>query len=132
MRTAKSVSILIATILCALACNEASTDTTAPVSSPIVVRPPTTPDLLASARINFQKNCADCHGGKGEGGLKEVEGKRFKVPSLREGHALNHTDEKFLVQISEGDDEMPAFKDKLTAEEINDLIRFIRKDFQGK
>jgi mono/diheme cytochrome c family protein len=135
MRAGKSVSILVATILFTLACNGASTDstgTTAPVSSPIVVKPPTTPDVLASARINFQKNCADCHGTKGEGGLKEVEGKRFKVPSLREGHALKHTDEKFVVQISEGDDEMPAFKDKLTAEEINDLIRFVRKEFQGK
>jgi mono/diheme cytochrome c family protein len=135
MRSAKSLSVLAVITFFTLACGEAgtnTTDTAVPANSPVASLPTATPDPLTSARINFQKNCADCHGGKGEGGLKEVEGKRFKVPSLREGHALNHKDEKFVVQISEGDDEMPAFKDKLTAQEINDLIRFIRKEFQGK
>lgn len=135
MRSASAVLILFVITLLTLACNDAGTGTTnpaVPTSSPIASLPAATPDELASARINFQKNCADCHGGKGEGGLKEVEGKRFKVPSLREGHALKHTDEKFVVQISEGDDEMPAFNEKLSAAEINDLVKFIRKEFQGK
>lgn len=132
MRSAISATILAVITLFTLACGDASTNTAPPASSPVVSLPAATPDPLASARINFQKNCADCHGGTGEGGTKEVEGKRFKVPSLREGHALKHTDEKFVVQISEGDDEMPAFKDKLSAQEINDLVRFVRKEFQGK
>ena len=108
------------------------TNSARPAASPAVSTPATTPDELASARDHFQKNCVGCHGEKGEGGRKEVDGKRFKVPSFREGHALEHTDEKFVVQISEGDDEMPAFKDKLTPAQINDLVRFIRKEFQGK
>lgn len=134
MRSAKSVTILAVITLFTLACGDAGTNTNsaAPAGSPVTSLPTATPDALASARIHFQKNCADCHGGKGEGGLKEVEGKRFKVPSLRGGHALNHTDEKFVVQITEGDDEMPPFKDKLTTQEINDLVQFIRKEFQGK
>ena len=124
-----------ATALLLIACGNAGTyqtNTAPPASSPAAATPAATPDELASGRIHFQKNCVECHGEKGEGGRKEVEGKRFKVPSLREGHALEHSDEKFVVQISEGDDEMPAFKDKLTAAEINDVIRFIRKEFQGK
>ena len=135
MRSARAVLILFVITIFTLACNDAGTGTTtpaAPASSPVASLPAATPDALGSARINFQKNCADCHGGKGEGGLKEVEGKRFKVPNLREGHALKHTDEKFVVQITEGDDEMPAFKDKLTPQEINELVRFIRREFQGK
>jgi len=64
--------------------------------------------------------------------MKEVDGKRFKVPSLREGHALQHTDDKFIAQINEGEEEMPGFKDKLTQAEIQDLVKFIRKEFQGK
>ena len=133
MRSAKSVSILAVITLFTLACGDTYiTHTNTPAATPVPSLPTGTPDPLASERINFQKNCADCHGGKGEGGLKEVEGKRFKVPSLREGHALNHKDEKFVVQITEGDDEMPAFKDKLTTQEINDLVRFIRKVIQGK
>lgn len=128
-------ALILATTISVSACGNAGSyeASTAPsASSPAAATPATTPDQLASARIHFEKNCAECHGGKGEGGRKEVDGKRFKVPSLREGHALEHSDEKFVVQIAEGDDEMPAFKDKLTAAEINDLVRFIRRDFQGK
>ncbi len=91
-----------------------------------------TPDPFAEAYQDFEKNCAVCHGEKGHGGPVEIEGRKLKVPSLREGHALHHTDKKFVKQISEGDDEMPAFKDKLSKEEINELVRFIRKELQGK
>jgi mono/diheme cytochrome c family protein len=45
---------------------------------------------------------------------------------------MDHTDEQLAQQIAEGDDEMPAFKDKLSAEEINELVRYIRTEFQGK
>ena len=128
-------ALLLATTISILACGNSGTNETnsaRPASSPSAATPASTPDELASARINFQKNCVQCHGEKAEGGRKEVDGKRFKVPSLREGHALEHSDEKFVAQITEGDDEMPAFKDKLTAAEINELVRFIRKEFQGK
>lgn len=135
MRYVNLVLVLSAVTLFGVACDNTTTVTTntnQPSNSPVASSPAGTPDELASARINFQKNCVECHGEKGEGGTKELEGKKFKVPSLRDGHALNHTDEKFMKQISEGDDEMPAFKDKLTPEEIQGLVRFIRKDLQGK
>lgn len=135
MRSVAVVFILSAITLFALACNNPGTETTnnsQPSGSPAAALPAATPDELASARINFQKHCAVCHGENAEGGRKEVEGKKFKVPSLREGHALEHTDDKFIIQITEGDDEMPAFKDKLSQDEIRDLVKFIRKEFQGK
>ena len=128
-------ALILAITLSVLGCGTPGTyetNSARPASSPSAATPATTPDELASARINFQKNCAECHGETGEGGRKELDGKRVRVPSLREGHALEHTDEKFVVQITEGHDEMPAFKDKLTAAEINDLVRFVRKEFQGK
>ncbi len=129
------LALILAITTCISACGSSGTyesNSALPAGSPAVATPATTPDELASARINFQKNCVECHGEKGEGGRKEVDGKRFKVPSLSEGHAVEHTDEKLVVQIAEGDDEMPAFKDKLNAAEINDLVRFIRKEFQRK
>lgn len=134
MRSVK-LALVLALVLLASACGEAARDTnstTSTAGSPAAAVPTTTPDELASARIHFQKNCVNCHGAKGEGGPKEVEGKRFRVPNLREGHALKHTDEKFVVQITEGDEEMPAFKDKLSQEDIKGLVQFIRKEFQGK
>ena len=128
-------AFISATTLSAIACGSAGTEetnSTRPAGSPAANTPATTPDELAAARINFQKNCVTCHGEKAEGGRKEVEGKRFKVPSLHEGHALEHSDDKLVLQITEGDEEMPAFKEKLSQQEIKDLVRFIRKEFQGK
>ena len=132
-------SVIIALIfsaigLFAVGCNTTTqtTNNSQPLASPAASRAAATPDEFASARINFQKNCATCHGERADGGMKEVDGKRFKVPSLREGHPLQHTDEKFITQINEGEEEMPAFKDKLTQAEIRDLVKFIRKEFQGK
>ncbi|MDQ3667176.1 MAG: cytochrome c [Acidobacteriota bacterium] len=117
------------------ACNSSptlTTNQTQPSATPAPATATATPDPLAAAYENFQKSCQGCHGEKGQGGPVEVEGRKLKVPSLSEGHALSHTDDEFVRQISEGDDEMPAFKDKLSAEEINELVRFIRKEFQGK
>ncbi len=59
------------------------------------------------------------------------EGKKLKVPSLCTGHALSHPDTELVKQITKGGDGMPAFNEKLSAPEINDMVRFIRKQFQG-
>ena len=91
-----------------------------------------TPDESAVARANYAKHCSACHGDEGKGGLVEVEDKKLKVPSLTEGHALGHTDEKFVKQITNGGDGMPKFSDKLSREEILALVRFVRHEFQGK
>ena len=69
----------------------------------------------------------------GSGGPFEIDGgKKLDVPSLREGHALKHTDEEFAGQIANGGDGMPAFKNRLDPERVGGLVRFIRREFQGK
>ncbi len=134
MKLVKLALILATLAFVTLGCNNpgsVTTNNSQPAGS-TVSAPTATPDELAAARANFKTHCLACHGEKGEGGRVEVEGKKLKVPALREGHALDHPDEKFVKQITEGDDDMPAFKDKLKPEEINDLVRFIRKEIQGK
>jgi len=92
-----------------------------------------TPDEFASARAIYARECLACHGDEGKGGLvKTTEGTRLKVPSLIEGHALKHDDDDYVDQIENGGDGMPKFKDKLTAAEINAMVRFVRHEFQGK
>ena len=91
-----------------------------------------TPDEFASARLNYAKHCVECHGVQGEGGLKTVDNKKLKVPNFSTGHALKHTHEDFVEQIMKGGDGMPEFKDKLSPDEINALVRFVRHEFQGK
>ena len=91
-----------------------------------------TPDEFAATRVVFKENCSKCHGDSGDGGPVTVDGKKLRVPSFKTGHALKHTDEDFVDQIKNGGDGMPVFKDKLKPEQVNDLVRFIRKEFQGK
>ena len=131
------VSLLIsATVLLGGACAgpaEVTTNKTQPALAASPAATSSTPqDALAVARATFQKECAGCHQADASGGPVTVEGKKLRVPTLREGHALKDSDEDFVKQITNGDDGMPAFKDKLTPEQINGLVRFIRKEFQGK
>jgi cytochrome c553 len=76
----------------------------------------------------FRQNCAICHGAEADG--KEVDGKI--IPSLRYGNAANKTEQEIYDQIKNGKLPMPAFKDQLTEEEIQKMVRFIRRDLQGK
>ena len=124
----------IAIALVATACTETVPPTNAPIAtaSPAAPAPTAPPDPLAAARANYAKNCEACHGPEGIGGLVKVEDKQIKVASLKSPSAIRHTDEQLAKMISEGEEAMPAFKDKITAAEIQDLVRFIRKEFQGK
>lgn len=116
---------------CSKPANENVNNAAAATPTP-VAKATATPDEFAVARANYAKHCSACHGDEGKGGLVKVENIRLKVPSLREGHALGHPDEKFVKQITNGGDGMPKFKDKLSPEEINAMVRFIRHEFQGK
>lgn len=119
--------------LAAVACTETTEPTNR--STPTVAAPPAPSasiDEFAEARVNYAKNCEACHGDNAEGGLVKVEGKQIKVPSLKAAHAIKHTDEQLTKMITNGEEAMPSFKDKLTPEQISELVRFVRKEFQGK
>lgn len=121
--------VFLLPILLITGCNKGAT---APVANTKAPATTATPDQFAAMRAAFDKNCKSCHGEKGQGGpVKLEDGTKLKVPSLCEGHALHHPDSDFVKQIMKGGDGMPAFKDKLKPDEINDCIRFIRHEFQG-
>lgn len=124
----------IAIALVAAACTETVTPTNSPTatSSPAVSAAATPTDPLAAARTNYAKHCEACHGPEGVGGLVKVEDKQIKVASLKAPGVVRHTDEELAKVITSGEEEMPGFKDKMTQAEIQDLVRFIRKEFQGK
>jgi mono/diheme cytochrome c family protein len=132
MKSVTPFILISAILLLGAACDNSGTITTSQSNTASAPVSTATPDEMASARANFAKHCVTCHGERGQGGRVTVDGKKLKVPSLREGHALTHPDDKLVRQINEGDEEMPAFKDKLKPEEINDLVRFIHKELQGK
>lgn len=141
MRLSKLVIITAFLALSAAACgggDSGGTNQTAgnagtqPTASPAgTARATPTPDELAEAKTTYGQICANCHGDKGEGGPVKVEGKRIKVPSLLEGHGLEHDDAEFAKQIANGGDGMPAFKDRMNEQQINNMVRFIRRDIQA-
>ena len=141
MKLIKLALLIAAIAMFVIACNNtANTNQTTgtntqppPVASPsaAATTAPTPADEFAALRPVYAEHCARCHKIDGEGGTVEVLGKKLKVPSLKKGHALDHSDAEFFKQISEGEDAMPAFKDKLSKEQIDGLVRFIRKEFQS-
>jgi mono/diheme cytochrome c family protein len=126
-------SITLVFTLLAFACSRSVTETTN--SKPVVVPSPAasaTVHILNTPRGNFEKHCVACHGVGGEGGTITVDNKTLNVPSLTKGHALTHNDEQLSKKIANGENEMPAFKDKLSPTDIFALVNFIRKELQGK
>jgi mono/diheme cytochrome c family protein len=123
------IPLLLLLTLCIAACNGGNKTTNSASPTP---DKKSTPDPMAATRGLYAKNCQECHGAKGDGGpVKLQDGTKLKVPSLREGHALRHPDSDFVKQITKGGDGMPAFKDKLTQQQIDDMVRFVRQEFQG-
>ncbi len=133
----KLISLTLACLAIALfatACTETATptNTSTPQTGASPAAPATTGDQFATARANYTKNCEGCHGPTGEGGLVRVRDKQIKVPSLRADHALKHTDDQLINMVTNGEESMPAFKEKLNAAEITELVQFVRKEFQGR
>lgn len=125
----------VAFALIVTACTETATPTNSSTprsAASAAASPSASVDELATARTNYSKNCEGCHGPNGEGGLVKLDNKQIKVPSLHADHAKKHTDAEIIDFITNGHEEMPAFKDKLRPEEVTQLVQFVRKTFQGK
>jgi mono/diheme cytochrome c family protein len=91
----------------------------------------TSNDALASARSTYNNACAKCHKETGEGGVADIDGEKLRVPGFKGGHALKHSDAEYVKKINEGGDGMPKFKGRLTPEQIDGLVRYIRTEFQS-
>ena len=117
---------------CTETASPTNTSTPTAGTTPAAPSPAASVDEFANAKVNYTKNCEGCHGPNGDGGLVKVDNKQIKVPALHAEHAIKHTDAEIIDFITNGHEEMPAFKDKLRPEEITELVRFVRKVHQGK
>lgn len=93
---------------------------------------PAAADQFASARTDYSNHCIKCHKEDGSGGVTELDdGSKVKAPNFR---AEKHTDEQLIKKIANGDTDegMPAFKNRLDAERIAALARFINHEFQAQ
>ncbi len=137
MKLFKLAPVIAALALFVIACTDTNTNTAntgtqpSPAASPAATAATPKPDEFAATREYYADNCATCHKEDGEGGMVKIDNKRLKIPPFSKGHALSHTDEEFAKQIANGGDGMPAFKDKMTPEEISKMVSYIRKQFQA-
>lgn len=80
-------------------------------------------DLAAGRRI-FERKCARCHGGNGDG--KTVVAGRFPYANLIDGvWRADGSAESIEKQIRRGRDPMPAFQGKLTDEQIRQTVTYV-------
>jgi mono/diheme cytochrome c family protein len=83
----------------------------------------------------YAQHCAACHGANLEGAPNwkqpDVDGAYPPPPHDSAGHTWHHADDLLLSIVQNGGDpaynsKMPAFKDKLSLEEIRAIIEFLK------
>jgi len=96
------------------------------------VRPAATAASMASGEELYADNCAACHKENGKGGKMEIEGKTIDPDDLTSDKIKKFSDEKIIGYVTNGvvDEGMPAFKDKLTEDEIKRVVQFVRTEIQ--
>ena len=77
----------------------------------------------------FKKNCVECHGNKGIGDGPKSNETTPAVANLTK--VKEPTDNHLFKQISFGREDMPTWKEKLSENNIWDLVNFI-KSLNGK
>ncbi len=102
------------------AANAASQDS--PKQSP-------TPDVIAEGKEIFATNCMICHKEDGTGGPVTIAGKKIDPDNLTTEKMKMMPDEKLIGYVTNGvvDEGMPAFKGKLTDDEIKLAVAHVRR-----
>jgi mono/diheme cytochrome c family protein len=145
MKFLKISLILSAIVLFAVACGETSkttnsttnsttnTNKTANVANTNTAATPAA-DELASAKKIYSEKCVRCHKEDGTGGETEIDGVKIKAPNFTSDKMKSEPDAEFVEAIEKGfpEDGMPAFKGKISDDDIKNLVKLIRRDFQKK
>jgi mono/diheme cytochrome c family protein len=88
-----------------------------------------TPAMAQTAADTYKAKCKMCHGE--DGAAATPMGKNMKIPSFKDPTVVKMTDQQLNDIIANGKDKMPKYADKLKANEITDLVKYVR-DLQKK
>ena len=81
-------------------------------------------DQAATEQL-YKSKCAMCHGADGKGATPV--GQKLGAHDFASAEVQKESDADLAQIISKGKNKMPAYEGKLKAEEINDLVGYIRK-----
>lgn len=72
----------------------------------------------------YKSKCASCHGPDGKG--ETAMGKNLKLKDLASADVQKLSDADLTTVIEKGKKPMPGYEGKLTKDQINDLVKYIR------
>lgn len=139
MKFLKIVFTISALLIFIVACNETkptnsitANNANSTAKDTNAATPSTTLNELAAAQVIYKEKCSRCHQDDGSGGKVDFDGTTINAENLTTDKMKNMDDAKYIKYIEEGipDEGMPAFKGKLTDEQIKDVVKYIRAEFQ--
>jgi mono/diheme cytochrome c family protein len=81
-------------------------------------------DKSSPGEDTFKSHCVVCHGADGAG--KTTLGQQLKAADLHGKEVQSQTDAQLKKIISDGNNNMPAFSEQVTAAEIDGLVKYVR------
>ncbi len=78
----------------------------------------------AEGKTLFESKCASCHGKEAK--ADTTMAKNMKIRDMHSAEVQKQTKEEIIKIIENGKGKMPAYKSKLTKDQITDLADFIK------
>jgi mono/diheme cytochrome c family protein len=82
------------------------------------------PMVMADGAAVYKAKCASCHGADGAG--QTGMGKAMKLRDLGSADVQKQTDAELTSITTDGKAKMPAYKGKISDDEIKQVVAFIR------
>ena len=82
------------------------------------------PAFAADGAATFKGKCAMCHGPDGSG--KTAMGEKLGIRDLHSADVQKQTDAQLSEIVTKGKNKMPAYDGKLTKEQIDQVVAFVR------
>ena len=79
---------------------------------------------FADGAADFKAKCAACHGATGAGDT--TMGKNLKLRDLGSADVQKQSDDELTGIVTKGKNKMPSYDGKLSADQIKDIVKFIR------
>ncbi len=93
----------------------------------VVLGTPASSDLIKQGGEIYRANCQICHGGATGGKLRDIP-----PPHNTNGHTWHHADQQIIemalngISFSMEELKMPAFKDKLSEEDVRATLAYVK------